>query len=279
MKKRRIYLSVLGLSLVMPLLMAFTREPNSPSTTEYTDLEVSVVEKPSTTDEELKVYEFTVKNTGDGYIGKNGQLYYHSESGNDYLISGKYSDNPIFGRAHTDMMGKNKGYTVTVENNYACDFTKGYFYSSATIDPDTTLSFAGSKSFYLGEKSRFHFYIDCEINGRENNFAYMYVVTLDYDGVEHCISCTTDVESKLFVTPNDPDTFDPNKATAKDIIGFKYKLPENRGIDYFGLALGGALYIAIIYGSIMLGIVIFIVLPAIIIPLAIRRSKNKNKKV
>ena len=279
MKKGKLYLSILGLSLVMPFLMAFTREPNSPSTANYTDIEVSVIENPSPTDEELKVYEFTVKNIGDGYIGKNGWIQYHSEDGNDFYISGKYDDNLIFGRAHTDMIGKNKEYTLTVENNYVCDFTKGYFYCAATIDPDATLSFIGSKTLYQDGRTRFHYYIDCQINGRENGFAYTYILTLDYDNVEYCISCQTDAERRLYFTPNDVDIFDPEKVTIKDIIGFKYKLPENKGIDYAGLALGGALYITVVFGSVVLGVSIFIVLPAIIIPTAIRKSRNKNKDI
>lgn len=279
MKKQRLHLVIIGLSLVVPFLAAFTREPNSPSTINYTDIEVSVMEKPSTSNEELKVYEFTIKNIGDGYVGQNGQIQYHSESGNDISISGKYADNPIFGRAHTDMIGKNKEYVVTVENNYAYDFTKGYFYTSACIDPDTTLSFVGSKSIYQDEKSRFHYYIDCEINGRENGFAYTYILFLDYDNVEYCISCQTDVNRKLFFTPNDADTFDPNKVTIKDIIGYKYEPKKERGgMDYAALALGGALYITIIGGAVILSVVIFIVLPAIIIPIAIRKSRNKNRK-
>ena len=278
MKKQRRYLGIIAFMGLCPFLMAFTREPYSPNTLEYTDIEVVVNESPSPTSEDNKLYEFTVTNTGDGYINKYGQLDYHFASGDTMPIYEPYAKDPVF---HTSVMvKKNNSLTIKMDDLSTYDFTTGYFTMAALIEPNTSMRFNGPKTIYTTDESRFYCYIDCEIVGKEPDYSYVYLVTLDYDGTEYCLQCSTDAKGRIYFMPQDMDTFKVDKVTIKDIVGYKYERQpiDERGIDYGAFILGGALYIMLIYGVVFVSIAVFIVLPAIIIPTSIRRSIRKNNK-
>lgn len=263
MKQRK--LSIIGLLLVSPLLMGFSLEPYKPYTREYNDIDVTM------TKVETDVYEFNVKNTGDGYVYKNSSLHT-----GDLTITNNTPQDQFF----TNHLLIRPGAEATIISNgdYSeYDFSNSEFHALALVAKDTTLTFIGSKAIAKSENSRWYYYIDCEIKGNVPNYGYYYVVTLDYDGVEYTVETLTDAYNKLYYYFSDPDIFDASKATVKEIVGFKHELPPREdGMDYGAFAIGGMLYILVVSLSVQVGIFLFIVLPLIIIFRTIRKKKIEN---
>lgn len=269
MKKQRRNLYIICLVALLPFLSAFTREEHSPYTKEYDDIEVTVTQK------EAELYEFKVKNIGEGYIN-----YYPALRSGDITIPNETPQDTIF--TYKLMAKPNDEVTFTVNADYSgYDFSSIKFQTTALVDVDTSVSFKGSKKVYQDEKSRWYFYIDCDIEGTNYDYWYSYVVTLEYDGVVYSVDTLTDAYRKLYFYFSDPEVFDPSKAEVKEIVAFRYDPPpQERGIDYAGLALGGALYILLCY-YLPATIIIAAIVVTIIIATRISKKKkleNKDKK-
>ena len=269
MKKQRRNLYIIVLFTLLPFLSAFTREEHSPYTKEYDDIEVTVTQK------EAELYEFKVKNIGEGYIN-----YYPALRCGDVTIPNESPQDTIF--TYKLMAKPNDEVTFIVNADYSeYDFSSMKFQTTALVDVDTSISFVGSKKISQDEKSRWYFHIDCDIEGTSYDYWYSYVVTLEYDGVIYSVDTLTDANRKLYFYFSDPEVFDPSKAEVKEIVAFRYDPPpQEKGIDYAGLALGGALYIFLCY-YLPITIVIAALVVAIIIATRIakkHKTENKDKK-
>jgi len=266
MKNRRRNLAFISLLPFLPLLMGFERAPYSATTKEYSDIQVTAKEK------EEGVFEFIIKNVGEGYIYRHVSL--HTDT---LLIPNNSEINSLF---NTHVLVKpNDEYVITSNEDYGeYDFTDATFYTTALIEPDISLSFTGSKTVSQSKDSRWYFYIDCDINGLKPDYRYDYVVTLDYDGVEYCVDTLTDANRHLYYYFSEPEIFDVEKVQVKDIIGFAYEAEKKQdGPNYAGFALGGALYILCILGAVVLGVILFIIVPVIIFGL-VRKKRNNTKQ-
>ena len=269
MKKQRRNLYIIVLFALLPFLTAFTKEEYSPYTKEYDDIEVTVTQK------EAELYEFKVKNIGEGYI-----YYYPALRCGDITIPNKTPQDTIF--TNKLMAKPNDEVTFTVNADYSeYDFSSMKFQTTALVDVDTSISFVGSKKFYQDEKSRWYFYIDCDIEGTNYDYSYSYVVTLEYDGVIYSVNTLTgliDTNRRLYFYFSDPEVFDSSKAEVKEIVAFRYDHPpREKGIDYAGLALGGALYILLCYYLPASLIIAAVIVTIIIVTRIAKKNSLKNK--
>ena len=66
---------------LIPFLMASTRTPYAATTSHYEEIEVTQEVKESAPEEEGQLYEFTIKNTGHGYIVRPTEVLYRKDGG------------------------------------------------------------------------------------------------------------------------------------------------------------------------------------------------------
>lgn len=268
MKKQRRCLYIIVLFALLPFLSAFTRMEHSPYTNEYDDIEVNVNQL------EPELYEFKVKNIGEGYI-----KYYPALHSEEVDIPNNSPEDTIF--TYKLLAKPNDEVTFTASGDYSqYDFSNIKFYTTALVDVDKSVSFVGSKKVYQNEKSRWYFYIDCDIEGTSYDYWYSYVVTLEYDGVIYSVDTLTglfDTNRKLYFYFSEPEVFDPSKTEVKEIVAFRYDPPpREKGIDYAGLALGGALYILVCYFLPTALIVAAVIATIIIVTRIIKKKRLKN---
>ena len=266
MKKQRRSLYIIVLFALLPFLTAFTRKEHSPYTDEYDDIEVSVNQL------EPELYEFKVKNIGEGYIS-----YYPALHSEEVDIPNNTPQDTIF--TYKLLAKPNDEVTFTVSGDYSqYDFSNIKFYTTALVDVDKSVSFEGSKKITQDEKSRWYFHIDCEIEGISYDYNYAYVVTLEYDGVIYSVDTLTDANRKLYFYFSEPEVFDPSKAEVKEIVAFRYDPPpREKGIDYAGFALGGALYILLCYFLPATLITAAVIVTIIIVTRIVKKNRLKNK--
>ena len=250
--------------------MASYRTPHSSTTSEYHEIDVTMEEKEAQ-QEGYRRLEFKIKNTGEGYIIQNRMVCYPGNGEHYYLYGGSQED--FFGANLITMPGRE--YTFTWNTQIESTFEDASYRVSAYIDVDHNLTYEGSKNLSKDEDG--YYVIDASIRGMKDSYDYGYdfLAVLEYDGQEYCIACSEVKEGGKPRFYLSKQGFDLQKAKVKEIIGFEY---EEYRPNYAGYALGGALYMAIIGGSIFLGILIFIVLPAILIPTIIRKKRQKNPK-
>ena len=106
MKNRRRNLAFISLLPILPLLLGFTRVPYSAATREYDDIQVTAQEK------ESGVFEFHVKNVGEGYI------YRHVNLHTDTLeIPNNSVRHPLFGTSQ--LIKPNDEYAITSNQDYS----------------------------------------------------------------------------------------------------------------------------------------------------------------
>ncbi len=271
MTKRLKTLGLISLFFAIPSLMAYTRTPYSCSTNDYYDIEVKTTLLESDPEKTYDLYEFTVKNTGKGYVIQGGTYACYYDGGH-VLINGESTD-PLFNSA---LLAKGAEYTFTqsVSKEKGNIALNPSYKGTAYVEPGGNISFSGSNAISQYEGYNNLFVIDSVASGLSNDYEYVVVVTIEYEDIEHCITCSIrGSDNKIYFSSKD-GSFDYTKATIKEVIGFEVK---KYNPNYAGYALGGALYMGLILIGFLTGALIFIILPAIIIPKIIRKKRNANK--
>ena len=263
MKKRHPFLISLSLLLISPFLIAASRTPYAPTTSDYSDMEVIATEKETDPEKSYQLYDFTIKNTGNGYIVQGGQYKCHSVYGNSFMHPD--SNDEFF---HSAVIAPGKEFTFTESLPKEVNVNDADFYATAYIEGDR-VPFNG-----FSQADEHHYVIDANVSLKHDHVLYDYIIVLEYDGVEHAfVSKATNADCKVTFYTKTTD-FDASKAVLKDLIEFRY---EEYSPNYAGYALGGAIYMGLIFVGVLAGSFVFIILPAIIIPKAIKRSKRKKE--
>lgn len=287
MNKRRTRLGVLGLLFIAPSLMAAAVRDDEYTafTSNYRDISVNVTPISVSVEGDKTEYEFKIKNNGEGYVSPNFIYYttyssnYDSNGENNNLEISIKNNDRVF--REIEFIKPNDEFTFsTLLNTQPDDFDGGYFYMSAVIDPDNSITFSGTLGVTKDPKQKNFYRIDTAPIGKVKGYSYSYVVSLTYDGKEYALNCNTDVNGDLyFCARSDTDTIDLSKLTIRKIEAFSYKKKEERGINYGGFVMGAINLAIIIILAVHLSVFFFVVLPLIIISKAIKRNKMaKNKK-
>ena len=257
--------------LLVPLLMASTRTPYSPTTSLYEEIEVAHEAKESEPGEEGQLYEFTIKNTGRGYIVKETDVTYYKSDGvrtSMRTIGGTRR----FGDWTLIRPGEQFKAQYRELGDYD-DFEGGSFRLKAYIGTDPYIEYSGPNTITQYE-DRNWYYADGTISGTRDpyDFSYAFAVTLEYDGVEYCFLVDgLDSEGRLlFDASGDP--LDVSKAKIVSVIGFEY---ENYHPNYAGLAMGGMLAILIPF-LVLLAVGGIVALIIVLVVIKVRKKKRNQ---
>ncbi|MBO4540593.1 MAG: hypothetical protein J5736_01265 [Bacilli bacterium] len=262
MKGKRRFLATLGLLLAIPCLISAKRDHYSPYTSEYRDFHISVEQKAVLPEEGMATYEFTLENTGTGFISI---LRYEKER----LFDGVFVESPF--RGSPELMKPGRGYRW--EMDFAItEFDAGNFIATALIDSnsfdlpaDTAIRKIEGTDYYS---------VDFTIPGMEDTYTYSYefALTLEYEGIERCLrSGINEEKNPVFSIRN--ENFDVTKAVVKSLDVFEY---ENYHTNYFGYAMGGALYILLQMAGVFL--IASVVVAVLIVTIVIIKKKKRRKR-
>ena len=262
-------LGLLGLIALTPLLLSATRDPKSPITSYYEEISVAATKLPKESEEEQSTYEFVVKNTGDGYILPSFDLFVENENGDWFSVPGR---EPLVYPGVRALIGQEEQYTLRWSGDSAFDFAKAKYHVTAYVEPSKYFSYQGSMSLSKMNIDN-HYLVDCVMSFLMGNYKHEVLVKMEYEGQEYVFSASGfNYELKPMIRV-ESEAFDMEKAVIKSLIAFDYQADEVRTPNYGGLVVGGMLILALIY----LGIGIFVVLPAILIPVLIHRKRRKNQ--
>ena len=276
MKTKVKRLAIIGLLSILPLLSAYTRSTYGPTTGSYDDIKITadkLTPTPEEDDGRIR-YELTVKNIGEGYVMKSSALIYKEDSSTKMMFIPDYGDGNLFALDQFIAPNKEDSFIAVFDEEQSFDNKK--FTCEAYIDPYTSVTYTGSKEVSKGENN--YYYIDVTASGltyESDNTHYDFIVTATYFEKEYLFTCQLDREYGLRFYIND-STFVYSELTVTDIVAFRYETRGYEGIDYGGFVMGGIAYALVVLLAIHAGILIFIVLPAIIIPAIVRKQKRKR---
>ena len=254
---------------LIPFLMASTRTPYAATTSHYEEIEVTQEVKESAPEEEGQLYEFTIKNTGHGYIVRPTEVLYRKDGGirTSMRTLGevrRFGDGPLI------RPGEQFKAQYRETGDYV-DWKAHDFYLTAYIGTDPYIEYSGPNTISRYEQTN-SYYADGTISGTRDSydFSYSFAVTLDYDGMEYCFLVDhLDSEGRLLFDA-EGDELDVSKASIKSVIGFEY---ENYHPNYAGFAFGGML-------AILLPLLIFFAvggIAAFVIVLVVIRIRRKRR--
>ena len=253
--------------MLSPYLMAASRY--SP-TSEYYNLSFTVEEITPENYEYGRLYEFTITNTGEGYITYHEPLSFRA-NGYDHVYMRPINDKEsIFMNPLLIMPNEQFKTTHSTTSEYT-DFNSGSFSTYAYVNEE--FHFDGPVNIIEAEEKNIYL-IDYEMPnlGSLRDNQYSFAVTINYDNQKYCLLCELGQDDKIcFYTEGG---FDLSKA---EIVGFKrFRCDVYNGPNYAGLAIGGMLYflIQIAIGGFILFNLIFI---PILIHKIIRKREANNK--
>ena len=276
MKKRLKSLGIIGLLTILPFLSAYTRTIYEPTTGSYDDIKITadkLTPIPEEDDGRYR-YELTVKNIGEGYVMKSSTLIYKENSTTKMMLAPDYGDGSHFALDQFIAPGKEDSFIAVFDEEQSFDNKK--FTCSAYIGPYEYATYSGSKEVSKGENN--YYYIDVKPSGltdESDNTQYDFIVTATYFGKEHLFTCRYEKDHGLRFYIEDR-TFVYSELTVTDITAFRYETRGYEGLDYGGFVMGAIYYLILVIIAIHAAILIFIVLPAIIIPAIVRKQKRKK---
>ena len=263
MKKRRYYLGLLAL----PLLMANSPMPY-PHYQEYDDIESTITELPSYS-EVTRRYSLEVKNVG------NKHLYVYKGDGNfdfgaidqdDYLVNAFTADmtDKVF-KSQTLKPGQTATFityneldldkTVRVKTHAFEIIDESITYSTPTVEKDKE----GDNRYVV--KTKF---------SKLGDYYYAIAVDAKYDGKDYSFVMT---DSKIFKTEEEIDL---DKLSIENMTFYRSSYNTYKG----GYVLYGIIKAAEWAPYILLGLFVLalIVPPAIIIPIKVSKAKRRRKR-
>lgn len=261
MKKR----CFLGLFLITPLLLGLSRYAEIDY--EYTQLEVSVIEEKEDPErDDTNLYDLKIKNTGDGYILN---IKYDER---DKRHTTFYVDNslPVYG---TSLIKPGGEY---IENNFRWYKESGVnlenFSAGAYVRYAFSITPSPTNNVIKGEEEDVYC-IDCEIPELDDDHGFNFAITMTYDSVEYCFATHLNSDDTLSFKAK-IDDFDETKANITKIDVFNYEIYRT---NYAGYALGGLLYIFVVYMLPIFSIILLLVIASLVIK-AIRKRKAKKQE-
>ena len=257
--------------MLLPLFMA-SRNPHSPTTSNYIDMEVKATEIDNP-DSEYRKINFNIRNIGNGYILANDNIICYAFENADHIYIRSSVSNELMGT--NVIIAPNNEFSFTLTTSSNIDFTKAYYRASAYIEASRYITYSGTNE--ITKEDYRTYIIDTTASGMRDRskFEYVFVATMEYEENVYSFVCSENLteDSKLrFYVQN--EDFDESKAVIKNIIGFEYDVYNP---NYAGYALGGALYILVMSIPIIIGIFLFFVLPGIIL-LVVFKKKRKNQQ-
>ena len=265
MKKRRVYLGLLAL----PLLMANSPMPY-PHYQEYDDIEVNVTEL-STSGEKGHRYSFEVENTGNRHLYTQGGNTFFSFAGIDrdnYLVnafSGQMTDK-LF-RTQTVKPGQTT--TFIVDNEEALDLEKTVRFKTHSFEiVDEGITY--SEPIVEKDKENDNTYKIKTKFSKLGDYYYAIAVDVKYDGEDYSFVIT---DSKMFKVEKEIDL---SKLSIENMTFYRSSYNTYKG----GYVLYGIVKAAEWAPYILLGLFVLalIVPPAIIIPIKVSKAKRRRKK-
>ena len=263
MKKGK-YLSILSLFLISPILLGTSRY--SEIDYEYTQLEVSVIEEKEDPErEDTNLYDVKIKNIGEGYI-----INFKYDEG-DRRKTTLYIENslPVYGN-----------YLIKPGGEYILkDFR---WYKESGVNPECfsagayvryVFSINPSSINIIEDEMADIYLIDCEIPELDDDYGYNFAITMIYDSVEYCFAKQLNSDDTLTFKSR-IDDFDVAKANITKIDVFNYEIYRT---NYAGYALGGLLYILLVYMLPIFSIILLLVIVSLVIK-AIRKRKAKKQE-
>ena len=260
--KRKIT-GVIGLIFISPLLMAVSRY--SETNNEYSQIEIAVDNVKEDPDgEDTSLYDLTIKNTGKGYIrcieysegGRRSTTFYMEDETSPITAS------PLL-KAYSECKYENFRWYTDEE------FPKGSFTATAYDNYYAHID-VNNVSIIKGEEEHI-FLIQCDSPKNDYDYGYNFIITMEYEGVEHCFVLSgTNEGGNLTIIGK--EGFDESKAKITDFDVYRYEFYHT---NYVGFALGGALYALLTY---VLPVVIVAVIVVVVLIIVTRIIKNKSKQ-
>ena len=269
MKKNKALIGTLCLLLVSPYLMAASKY--SP-TSEYSYLSHTVEEITPPDYENGRLYEFTLKNEGSGYISYY-QTFKYEATGFDKVSTQPIVKESIF-KSTPLIMPKEE---FKIQLGTTSDFTHfetGNWSTYAYVDRDS-FEYDEALTFIEGERENTYL-IDYEMTDLLNlrDYDYYFAVSIRYDEVKYCLLCKLGENDRIcFYTK---EGFDPSKAKIVNVE--RFRVDVYNGPNYAAFALGGALLVLIqmAIGGFILFNLIFI--PILIHRIIRKKEMSKNKE-
>lgn len=250
--------NAIGLAMLAPVLMSALPPEYRSQITDYTDIDISIVKRTDTPSGEPSVFDFTVKNTGRYYVVEETGLWWTGD-GNGGMGLGRYSKSAEYGGETLIRSGEAFSFVFSTSRE-TIDFDRGVMTATAYFNLAGGLTYTGTKAISLSQDGIY--VVDCVVSGMKdrNDYEYSFALVMDYQGSEHCFTCSLRDDNKLYFKVQ-KEGFAPEEASIIEVIAFQNQIYRT---NYAGLAMGGMLYAAIpwlitIVVSVGIGIVVGVV--------------------
>ena len=259
MKRKRMITGIIGLLFLAPFLTAASRY--SEVNNEYSQIEISVDNvKEDPEGENTSLYDLTIKNTGKGYI----RCIEYSEGGRrstTFFIEDETSPitaDPLL-KAYSECKYENFRWYTDEEFPIGTFTAHAYDNYYAHIDVNNV-------SIIKGEEENI-FLIQCDSPKNDYDYGYNFVITMEYEGTEHCFALSGNYEGGNLVIRG-KEGFDESKAKITDFDVYRYEFYHT---NYAGFAIGGMLYALLTY---VLPVIIIAVIAIVVLIIVTRIIKK-----